>query len=116
MATPSNETIMTFVWEESLRQAKGLLHSWSHIYSTGIPSYQKDTRTLSLNVLAAAGFRKSYDFRSSAEPAADEIGSYRDSLQTVLDNIILLMLIPFRILCMMLGEWARIGNAGITFK
>ncbi|XDG07063.1 hypothetical protein ABKA04_006678 [Annulohypoxylon sp. FPYF3050] len=116
MATPFNETIMTFVWEESLRQAKGLLHSWSRIYSTGIPSYQKDTRTLSLNVLAAAGFRKSYDFRSSAEPATDEIGSYRDSLQTVLDNIILLMLIPFRILCMMPGEWARIGNAGIAFK
>ncbi|CAJ2510407.1 Uu.00g051100.m01.CDS01 [Anthostomella pinea] len=88
MATPFNETIMKFVWEESVRQAKGMLHSWSSARSTGIPSYQKDTRTLSLNVLAATGFRRSYDFRGSAEPATDEIGSYRDSLQTVLDDII----------------------------
>ena len=46
----------------------------------------------------------------------DDTGGYRDSLQTVLDNIILLMLIPFRVLCMMPGSWARIGNAGISFR
>ncbi|KAI0386948.1 putative cytochrome P450 [Hypomontagnella monticulosa] len=114
MATPFNETIMKFVWEESVRQAKGMVHSWTG--AAGIPSYQKDTRTLSLNVLAAAGFRKSYDFRGSAEPAMDEVGSYRDSLQTVLDNIILLLLVPFRFLRMMPESWARIGNAGIAFK
>lgn len=116
MATPFNETIMRFVWEESVRQAKGMVHSWAGASTAGIPSYQKDTRTLSLNVLAAAGFRKSYDFRGSAEPVVDEIGGYRDSLQTVLDNIILLVLIPFRVLCMVPGNWARIGNAGISFK
>ncbi|KAI1081624.1 putative cytochrome P450 [Whalleya microplaca] len=116
MATPFNETIMKFVWEESVRQAKGMLHYWTGASSAGIASYQKDTRTLSLNVLAATGFRKSYDFPGSDEPGTDEIGGYRDSLQTVLDNIILLMLIPFRVLCMMPGKWARIGNAGISFK
>ncbi|KAI1775345.1 putative cytochrome P450 [Hypoxylon cercidicola] len=116
MATPFNETIMKFVWDESVRQAKGMVHSWTRASTAGIPSYQKDTRTLSLNVLAAAGFQKSYDFRGSAEPVIDEIGSYRDSLQTVLDNIILLMLVPFRVLRMMPGNWARIGNAGISFK
>lgn len=116
MATPFNETVMKFVWDESVRQAKGMVDSWASASAAGIQSYQKDTRTLSLNVLAAVGFRKSYDFRGSAEPAVDEIGSYRDSLQTVLDNIILLMLVPFRVLCMMPGNWARIGNAGISFK
>lgn len=80
MATPFNESIMKFVWEESLRQAKGMVYYWTGTNATGIPSYQRDTRTLSLNVLAAAGFRKSYDFRGSAEPTIDEIGGYRDSL------------------------------------
>ncbi|KAI0166897.1 putative cytochrome P450 [Hypoxylon sp. FL1284] len=116
MATPFNESIMKFVWEESVRQAKSMVHSWTGASAAGIPSYQKDTRTLSLDVLAAAGFRKSYNFHGSSEPMVDDIGSYRDSLQLVLDNIILLLLVPFRILCMVPGRWARIGNAGISFK
>lgn len=116
MATPFNESIMKLVWDEAQRQAKSMLHSWTRVPATGIESYQKDTRTLSLNVLAAVGFRKSYDFHGSAEPSPDDIGSYRDSLQTVLDNIILLMLIPARYLRLVPGTWARIGNAGITFK
>ncbi|KAG8162982.1 hypothetical protein KVR01_007460 [Diaporthe batatas] len=95
---------------------RSMLHSWTRSSSAGIDSYQKDTRMLSLNVLAAVGFRKSYDFRGSAEPSNDEIGSYRDSLQTVLDNIILLMLIPARYLRLVPGTWARIGNTAITFK
>ncbi|KAG6356244.1 hypothetical protein INS49_015631 [Diaporthe citri] len=116
MATPFNESIMKLVWDEAQRQAESMLHSWTRVASTGIGSYQKDTRMLSLNVLAAVGFRKQYEFRGSAEPSTDETGSYRDSLQTVLDNIILLMLIPARYLRLVPGTWARIGNAGITFK
>ncbi|KAM0809428.1 hypothetical protein AB5N19_09771 [Seiridium cardinale] len=116
MATPFNETIMGSVWDESLRQAQSMLQSWMKFFEAGIPSYQQDTRTLSLNVLTGAGFGKPYDFRGSTEPAVDEIGEYRDSLQTVLDNIILLLIVPFRVLTMMPGRWARIGNAGISFK
>ncbi|KAI1275122.1 putative cytochrome P450 [Xylaria sp. FL0933] len=116
MATPFNETIMKSVWDESLRQANGMLRSWVSASAEGIPSYQKDTRALSLNVLAATGFGKHYDFRGSTEPRIDEVGSYRDSLQTVLDNIILLMLVPFNILRMLPKGWARIGDAGIYFK
>ncbi|KAF2964629.1 hypothetical protein GQX73_g8934 [Xylaria multiplex] len=116
MATPFNETTMKSVWDESLRQAKGMLRSWAASSIDGIPSYQKDTRALSLNVLAATGFGKKYDFCASTEPQADEVGGYRDSLQTVLDNIILLMLVPFNILCMLPGSWARIGKAGISFQ
>ncbi|TGJ81736.1 hypothetical protein E0Z10_g7023 [Xylaria hypoxylon] len=116
MATPFNETIMKSVWDESLRQANGMLRSWAAASVDGIPSYQKDTRALSLNVLAAIGFGKMYDFRGSTEPQIDEVGGYRDSLQTVLDNIILLMLVPFHILGRLPKSWARIGNAGISFQ
>ncbi|KAI1137607.1 putative cytochrome P450 [Hypoxylon sp. FL0543] len=116
MATPFNETIMKSVWDESLRQANAMLRSWASASKDGVPSYQQDTRALSLNVLAATGFGKQYDFRGSAEPRIDEVGSYRDSLQTVLDNIILLMLVPFNILRMLPKNWARIGDAGVSFK
>ncbi|KAI0406588.1 cytochrome P450 [Xylaria palmicola] len=116
MATPFNETIMKSVWDESLRQANGMLHSWASASTDGIASYQQDTRALSLNVLAATSFGKPYDFRGSTEPRIDEVGSYRDSLQTVLDNIILLMLVPFNILRMLPKSWARIGDAGVSFK
>ncbi|ETS77360.1 hypothetical protein PFICI_11234 [Pestalotiopsis fici W106-1] len=116
MATPFNETIMASVWGESLRQARAMVQTWVGFSDAGIQSYQRDTRALSLNVLAGAGFGKPYDFRSSTEPVTDEIGEYRDSLQTVLDNIILLLVVPFRVLTMVPGRWTRIGNAGISFK
>ncbi|RYP44229.1 hypothetical protein DL768_009293 [Monosporascus sp. mg162] len=118
LAAPFNESIMKFVWDESLHQAKAMLRSWASAAEAGIPSMQKDTRTLSLNVLASTGFRKSYDFHGSADAAIDEEGGYRGSLQTVLDNIILLMLIPYRLLTgpMVPKSWARIGNAAVSFK
>ncbi|RYP60463.1 hypothetical protein DL771_010512 [Monosporascus sp. 5C6A] len=118
LAAPFNESIMKFVWDESLGQAKAMLRSWASAAEAGIPSMQKDTRTLSLNILASTGFRKSYDFHGSADPAIDEEGSYRDSLQTVLDNIILLMLVPYRLLTgpMVPKSWAKIGNAAVSFK
>ncbi|KAI1074872.1 cytochrome P450 [Whalleya microplaca] len=118
LAAPFNESIMKFVWDESLTQARAMLRSWTSAAEAGIPSTQRDTRTLSLNVLAATGFRKSYEFHGSADLVVDEIGSYRDSLQTVLDNIIPLMLIPYSVLTgpMVPKSWARIGNAAVSFK
>lgn len=119
MATPFNETLMQPVWDESLRQAKGMFASWAAKSEDGggIPSYQADTRMLSLNVLAAIGFGSRYDFRGSDEPAVDvDAGDYRDSLMTVLDNIILLMLVPFHVLVKLPGRYAKIGSAGIAFK
>ena len=118
LAAPFNESIMKFVWDESLHQAKAMLLSWTSVGRTGIPSMQKDTRTLSLNVLAATGFRKSYAFHGSADPTVIEEGGYRDSLQTVLDNIIPLMLIPYHLLTrpMVPKKWQKIGNAAVSFK
>ncbi|KAI0101359.1 putative cytochrome P450 [Nemania sp. FL0031] len=116
MATPFNEMIMKSVWDESLRQAKEMVHSWTAASTNGIASYQKDTRTLSLSVLAATGFGKAYNFRGSTEPQISEVGDYRDSLQLVLDNIILLMLIPAPVLSMLPESWARIGRARVSFQ
>jgi cytochrome P450 len=112
---------MSFVWDESLRQAAAMLQSWTTPSQSaeGISSVQKDIRTLSLNVLAATGFRKSYDFRGSADTAAqDEAGSYRDALQTVLDNAILIMILPYRYLqgSLVPKKLVRVGNAARSFK
>lgn len=99
LATPFNENVMKFVWNESLNQTREMVGSWmSSAKQCGIQSFAKDTRTLSLNVLAATGFRRSYHFRSSGQRGPDEASSYRDALQTVLDNAIFLMLAPPRLL------------------
>ncbi|KAF7887020.1 uncharacterized protein EAF02_003667 [Botrytis sinoallii] len=118
LATPFNENIMKFVWQESLKQAKEMLETWNQRSESREISTAKDTRTLSLNVLAATGFRKSYQFRSSAQAATDEAVSYRDALQTVLDNVILIMFIPFRYLCLpfMPKSWRLVGKAATDFK
>lgn len=78
----------------------------------------KDTRTFPLNVLAATSFRRSYNFCSSSEQGLKETGSYRDALQTVLDNAIFLMLVPPRMLQLPLlpKSWVRIGKAAADLK
>ncbi|TGO15133.1 hypothetical protein BTUL_0044g00720 [Botrytis tulipae] len=118
LAAPFNENIMKFVWQESLTQAKEMLATWNHRSESQEISTAKDMRTLSLNVLAATGFRKSYQFRSSAQAGTDEAGSYRNALQTVLDNVILIMFIPFRYLCLpfMPKYWRLVGKAATDFK
>jgi cytochrome P450 len=97
LATPFNESAISFVWTESLRQAQSLVAYWAKrgLDKDGFSTTSKDTRTLSLNVMAACGFRRSFDFESSSE-ALTTTGtySYRDALQIVLDNAILIMLIP----------------------
>lgn len=114
---------MSFVWDESLRQAAAMVRYWTSPLQSieGISSVQKDTRTISLNVLAATGFRKSYDFRGSTDTsttAQDEAGSYRDALQTVLDNAIVLMILPYKYLqgSLVPKSLVRIGNAARSFK
>ena len=93
------------------------MQSWSLSNVSGIPSVAKDTRTLSLNVLAATGFHRSYRFRGSNKSETDEAGTYRDALQTVLDNVIVLMLVPRRLLQLPIPRsWARIGRAAAEFK
>lgn len=109
---------MKLVWTESLYQAREMLQTWTSTNNPGITSIAKDMRTLSLNVLAATGFRRSYKFRSANQPESDEAHVHRDALQIVLDNSIFLMLIPARFLVLPLlpASWARIGKAAAAFK
>lgn len=111
---------MTSVWMESLKQTTEMVQSWTESADgePGISSVARDTRTLSLNVLAATGFRKSYKFRSSSHHDTDDAESYRDALQTVLDNAIFLMLVPPRFLRLpfLPRSWTRIGKAAAAFK
>ncbi|KAK3176181.1 hypothetical protein OEA41_007504 [Lepraria neglecta] len=118
LATPFNESIMSFVWKESLKQTREMLQSWISSTESGISSVAKDTRTLSLNVLAATGFNQSYKFRSSSQKETNEASTYRDALQTVLDNAIFLMLVPPRLLRLpaIPRSWARLGRAAAEFK
>ena len=72
-------------------------------------------RELSLIVLAATGFRRSYKFHGAAGLPATRMLDYKESLQTVLDNTIFLMLVPYRLLLLPIplipSSWARIGKA-----
>ncbi|KAK3990476.1 cytochrome P450 [Cladorrhinum sp. PSN332] len=118
-----NESIMSLVWDESIRQAGAMVKSWTGAGRDGVVSIQKDTRTLSLNVLASIALRKSFSFHGSSDPAQDggvvtEANIYRDSLQTVLDNIILLMLVPYRFLSnrWMPKSWQKVGRASLAFQ
>jgi len=119
LAAPFNESIMKFVWSESLSQAEQMIGAWS---STGcaIKSFAKDTRTLSLNVIAATGFRKSFSFQSANDGPGkvDATPSYRDALSIVLDNAVILMLIPYRYLSSpyLPKSFQKIGAAGAEFK
>ena len=109
---------MGFVWDESLRQAREMLQSWTSNTENEKPRTAKDTRTLSLNILAATGFHRSYQFRSANQPKTDEAGTYRDALQAVLDNAIFLMLIPpkFLLFPLLPKSFKRIGEAAADFK
>ncbi|KAF2015678.1 cytochrome P450 [Aaosphaeria arxii CBS 175.79] len=119
LAAPFSESAMSYVWSESLHQTQQMMQTW--ISAPRVSSVGKDMRTLSLNVLAAIGFRRSFHFRGSNNNATireDGMFSYRDALQIVLDNVILLMLIPRRYLTYswMPASLQRIGHAASDFK
>ncbi|KAH8427127.1 cytochrome P450 [Aspergillus melleus] len=133
LATPFNESIMTFVWDESVKQTRQMLSTWTAPSTSQIRSVAKDTRTLSLNVLAATGFRRSYEFvganNTTTTPATTgptqvdveterTVTSYRNALQTVLDNCIMLMVMPRRLLSLPFApaSWRRMANATVSFR
>ncbi|KAJ5712170.1 cytochrome P450 [Penicillium malachiteum] len=81
LASPFNESVTSFVWDQSTEQTRQMLESWAKEHRDQIPSVAKDICTLSLNVLAAIGFRKSYLFNSAASAKNEnDTGSYRDAL------------------------------------
>ena len=112
-----NEQNNDLVWAETVRQAKGMLQYWSSTDS--VRSTAEDTRVLSLHVLSSAGFGKSYPFQSStAASAATNSASYKQSLQLILDNCVLLMVVGQKNLSKswLPNKWKRIFQATLTFK
>lgn len=73
-----------------------MLRYWTGAPNRSIATIADDTRTLTLNVMARAGFGQSFHFEGRDEqksPPTDtsvEI-SYRDSLQIILENCILIL-------------------------
>lgn len=108
---------MKLVWDETLGQVQSLLAYWDSSKPC-IPSVQQDFQTVAVNVLAATAFKKSYNFRGSAQEAQEDSGSYRSTLATVLDNAILLMLIPYQYMKgpFLPKKLVKIGDAARAFK
>jgi cytochrome P450 len=89
-ATCFSEQNNQIVWSESLYLAKDMLRYWTT--KPSLKTVADDTRTLSLHVLSRAGFGKSFPFeghdeRQDTSPSA----SYKASLQTILENCVLIM-------------------------
>lgn len=59
-----------------------------------VRSTADDTRTLSLHVLSSAGFGKSYPFQGHNDKSPSDVATnYEESLQTILDNCVLLFVL-----------------------
>jgi cytochrome P450 len=118
VAAPFNENTNKLVWTESLSQTKDMLEAWTACKDAGTLGTAKDTRTLSLDVLAATGFRRSYKFRSSTDPVLEEDKDYRDALKLVLDNALFLMMASPKLLALpfMPQAFSRIGRATAQFR
>lgn len=103
-----NEANHEIVWSETLGLADDMLRYWSS--KTYIKSSADDIRTLTLNVLARAGFGKSVKFRGhEEEKSTNEIQamSYRESLGLILENLILILALgpqDFSISCPLLAS------------
>ncbi|MCJ1309028.1 hypothetical protein MMC25_002683 [Agyrium rufum] len=86
---PFNERNRSLVWDESLGQAKEMLETWTSTATEGTNRIVEDTHSLSLHVLSAAGFGKSYSFHS-AELNTPEEGhdlSLLTAMRTFLEHI-----------------------------
>jgi cytochrome P450 len=110
---------MRHVWNESISQAQQMVRAWTK--RDAVIRVATDTRTLSLNVLAAIGFSQSFKFESKGTEktlSANEDFSYRDALQMVLDHAILVMVVGRKhLVYSWLPEWVRrIGKAADDFQ
>ncbi|KJZ79357.1 hypothetical protein HIM_01508 [Hirsutella minnesotensis 3608] len=87
-----SEYTSEIVWSESIKLASQMLRSWAS--KPLVTCTAHDTRLLSLLVLSRAGFGKSHDFEGfdDRQPTSPT-GSYKNSLQTILENCILIMVL-----------------------
>lgn len=80
IASCFNEPNNEIVWSESLSLARDMLKYW--VKKPSISSSADDLRTLSLHVLAGAGFGKSFEFEGHDERKSTSLsGDYKTSLR-----------------------------------
>lgn len=91
-----NEQSNEIVWAEALTLANDMLSYWS--LKPELTSAAHDLRTLSLHVLSRAGFGKSFKFQGHDERKQRKAGdvvdlssNYKESLQIVVENLILIL-------------------------
>lgn len=87
------------VWREIVSQAVDMGRYWTSRPSVETTGH--DTRTLSLNVMSKAGFGKVFSFRGHHETQVSLHGStisYKDALQTILENSIVIMMLGTKLL------------------
>ncbi|KAL1859066.1 hypothetical protein Daus18300_009706 [Diaporthe australafricana] len=117
-----NEANNEIVWSETLGLSQDMLHYWAS--KTTVDSGAEDIRTLTLNVLARAGFGKSFEFRGHTEVRpTEEIQSmsYRESLGIILENCIVILALGPKTLTSLARVWLpskfrRVNKAVISFQ
>ncbi|KAI0098617.1 cytochrome P450 [Nemania sp. FL0031] len=113
-----NDLTNEVVWTESLSLATDMLRYWSD--KTSVSTTAEDVRTLSLHVLAKAGFGQSFPFQGhdASVSAASPATSYKESLKEVLDNCILIMILGTNFLSMpwLPRKLRRVHEACVSFQ
>ncbi|KAK9799861.1 putative Cytochrome P450 [Seiridium cardinale] len=117
-----NEANNEIVWSETLGLSEDMLRYWSS--KTSIKSSADDIRTLTLNVLARAGFGMSFKFRGHEEETSnDEIRSmgYRESLGIILENCIVILALGPKTLAFLARYWLpsklkTVNEAVVSFQ
>lgn len=92
-----------------------MLHAWTTQFRGNIPSLENDLRALTFNVLSATDFHERPQSQADTRPKDSEkiAEDYLDTLRTVLNNSILLMVIPYHRLrgTVIPRHLARVGRA-----
>ena len=84
-----------------------------------IKSTADDARTFSLHVLSSAGFGKSYQFQGFNDICPTQVATtYKESLQAILDNCILLMVLGTKFLSIkwLPSKLRKLHQATVNFK
>ena len=112
-----NEHNYAFTWSEGLVQSRDMLSWWMSHGTAGLKSTAKDTRAMSLNILAYVGYKKHYPFDGAHKLSeTGHAASFRDALSIVLDNALLTLVMPPQLLRMLPKKWARVGYAISALK
>ncbi|MCJ1312350.1 hypothetical protein MMC25_006024 [Agyrium rufum] len=91
-----SERTSRLVWNEALEQTETILSHWRSLHpEEGTKDIVESTRILALHVLSFAGFGQKSEFGSATGKLGSEHRmAYRDALQLILQNIIMLAIFP----------------------